>query len=195
MILPELQQPPPFLMPISDVFSLHQGRAVLWAGAIERGEVRKGDEVEIVGLDGGGCGVVTDIDALGTRVNQAGAGMHVGLVMRGARVHDGRRGHVLVAPGSMGAHTYFTADIKLLSEEEGGRDILPGDRLLFHVHTAAVWGAVTLPHGLDAVPPLGQATVAVTLDKPLGLEEGRRFAFRHHGRAAGTGTVTRLLAQ
>ncbi|MEU8780422.1 EF-Tu/IF-2/RF-3 family GTPase [Streptomyces sp. NPDC048637] len=182
-------------MSLSDVFSLHQGRAVMWTGAIERGTVRKGDEVESVGLGGGGRAIVTDIDAVGTRVDQATVGMNVGLVMPGARVHAIRRGHVLAAPGSVSAYAHVTAEIKLLPEEEGGRDIVSGHRLLFHVHTAAVWGAVTLPQGLDTVPPNGNATVTVTLDEPLALEEGRRFAFRHHGRAAGSGTVTRLVAQ
>ncbi|MEJ8654448.1 hypothetical protein WKI65_42040 [Streptomyces sp. MS1.AVA.3] len=185
----------PFLMPVCDIFPLRQGRAVMFTGAIERGHVHTGDTVEFVGLGSGGCALVTEIDARGTRVDEAGVGMNVGLVLRGAEAGGGERGQVLAAPGSVGAHAHFTAEIELLPEEEGGRDIVTGSRLLFHTYTAALRGTVTLPQGLDALRPHGRATVTVALDQPLALEEGRPFAFRHYGRAAGSGIVTRLLEQ
>ncbi|WP_030983202.1 hypothetical protein, partial [Streptomyces sp. NRRL S-1813] len=185
----------PFLMPVSDVVPLRQGRAVMFTGAIERGHVHTGDTVEFVGLGNSGCALVTEIDARGTRVDEAGVGRNVGLVLRGVEAGGGKQGQVLAAPGSVGAHAHFTAEIELLPEDEGGRDVVTGSRLIFYAYTAALRGTVTLPQGLDTLRPHGSATVTVALDKPLALEEGRPFAFRHYGRAAGSGIVTRLLAQ
>ncbi|MEW1779062.1 EF-Tu/IF-2/RF-3 family GTPase [Streptomyces sp. NPDC086777] len=181
----------PFLMPVEDVFRLRQGRAVMVTGRIERGRVRRGDEVEIVGSGGGTTVRVADIDAGRVRVGEAGADMHVGILLPGTAADTVERGQVLAAPGSVGAHARFTADIVLLSEEHGGADVVSGDRLRFHTRSAAVWGAVTL-HGVDVVRPRHGAGVTVTLDEPVALEVAQAFAFRHLGRAAGSGTVTRL---
>ncbi|MEU9483993.1 hypothetical protein AB0D83_10035 [Streptomyces decoyicus] len=183
----------PFLMPVSDVFPLRQGRAVMFTGAIERGHVHRGDTVEFVGLGSGGCALVTEIDARGKRVDEAGVGMNVGLVLRGVEAGGGKQGQVLAAPGSVGAHAHFTADIELLPEDQGGRDVVTGSRLTFYTYTAALRGTVTLPQRLDTLRPRGRATVTVALDRPLALEEGRPFAFRHYGSAAGSGIVARLL--
>lgn len=183
----------PFLMPVSDIFPLRQGRAVMFTGTVEHGHVHAGDTVEFVGPGSGGCALVTEIDAAGTRVDEAAVGMNVGLVLRGGEAGAGEQGQVLAAPGSIRAHAHFTAEIELLPEDEGGRDIVTGSRLIFYTYTAALRGTVTLPQGLDTLGPHGRATVTVALDKPLALEEGRPFAFRHHGRAAGSGLVTRLL--
>lgn len=185
----------PFLMPVEDVFRLRQGRVLMATGRIERGWVRRGDEVEIAGFGGGTNAVVADIDAGGRRTDEAGVGMNVGLVLRRAAAGALERGQVLAAPGSVNVHVGFAAEITLLSEEEDGAEVFSGERLCFYVRAAAVWGVVTapLPLGADVMRPLGTAAVTVTLEQPVALEEDQPFAFRHHGRAAGSGTVTQLL--
>ncbi|KWT58190.1 hypothetical protein ADL21_30850 [Streptomyces albus subsp. albus] len=182
-------------MPVEDVFSLNQGRLVMLTGRVERGRVRTGDEVESVGFEGGGTAHVVGIDAQRVRVGEAGAGMNAGLLLHGAEAGEAERGQVLAAPGSIAAHTVFAADIALLSEEEGAAEVRTGGSLAFYVRAAAVRGVVTLPHGMDALRPLHTATVTVALERPVALEESQPFAFRQHGRAAGSGTVTRLLRQ
>lgn len=182
-------------MPVEDVFHLRQGRAVMVTGLVERGRVRKGDTVELVGPGGGATARVEDVEQSQVRVAEAGAGagMNVGLLLGALPADAYRRGQVLVTPGSMSARAGFTADISVLSEEQGGADVVSGDRLCFYVRTAAVWGTVTLPEGSAMVRPLHGAEVTVTLDAPVALETGGPFTFRHHGRASGTGSVTRLL--
>ncbi|KOV61979.1 EF-Tu/IF-2/RF-3 family GTPase [Streptomyces sp. MMG1121] len=179
-------------MPVEDVFRLRQGRAVMVAGRIERGPVRTGDAVEVVGSAGGATALVADIEQGGVRVREACAHMNVGVLLRGVATDAVERGQVLAAPGSIGAHAGFTAEITLLSEGRGGADVVPGARLRFHLRTAAVWGTVVPLDGADVVRPLHGARVTVELDEPVALEEGQPFAFRHHGRAAGSGTVLRL---
>ena len=183
----------PFLMPVEDVFLRPQGRAVMVTGRIERGRVRRGDVVEIVGSGGSVTAVVADVEQGRVRTDAAGAGTNAGVLLRGVAPDAVARGRVLAAPGSVGAHAGLTADITLLSAEQGGADVVPGDRLCFHFRTAAVWGTVTLPGGTDTVRPLHGAEVTVALGEPVALEAGQSFAFRHRGRAAGSGTVTRLL--
>ncbi|MFJ3213520.1 EF-Tu/IF-2/RF-3 family GTPase [Streptomyces flaveolus] len=178
-------------MSVEDVFSLQQGRIVMLTGRIERGRVRTGDEVEIVGLEGGVTASVAGIDASRIRIDEARADMHVGILLQGIPADAVERGQVLAAPGSISAHACFTADIALLPEEQGGTDVTSGDRLRFHTRTAAVWGTVAL-HGVDVVRPLHRAEVTVTLEQSVAMEEAQAFAFRHHGRAAGSGTVLRL---
>ncbi|MFI9061417.1 EF-Tu/IF-2/RF-3 family GTPase [Streptomyces sp. NPDC053429] len=182
----------PFLMPVEDVFRLHQGRAVMATGRIERGRVRKGDAVEIIGLRGSATTLIAGIEQNHMSVGEARAQMNVGVLLRGTAADAVERGQVLAAPGSVSARTGFTADITLLSEDQGGAEVVSGDRLCFYVRTAAVWGTVTLPEGTDTVRPLHGAEVTVVLEEPVALEEGQSFAFRHHGRAAGSGTVIRL---
>ncbi|MFF4602612.1 EF-Tu/IF-2/RF-3 family GTPase [Streptomyces sp. NPDC001339] len=191
----------PFLMCVEDVFHLNQGRLVMPTGRIERGRVRRGDDVEIVGF--GSCAVthVTDIETgrlrvgepIRRRVDEASAGMHVGLLLPGAAAGAIERGVVLAAPRSIEAYSGFAADIALLSEEEGGAEIRTGDCLCFYIRAAAVCGAVTLPRGTDVLHPLHQGAVTVMLEQPVALEEGHSFPFRYRGRAAGSGTVTQLL--
>jgi elongation factor Tu len=164
-------------------------------GRIERGRVRTADEVEIVG-GSEGCSLtrVTGIEACRRQpVEEATAGMNVGLLLPGAAAGAVERGHVLAAPGSITVHSAFVADIAPLSEEQGGSEVLTGDVLDCHIHAGAVKGTVTLPGELDALRPLHMAAVTLTLERPVALEAGRSFAFRHRGRAAGSGTVTRLL--
>jgi elongation factor Tu len=182
----------PFLMPVEDLFRLRQGRAVMATGRIERGLVRKGDPVEIIGLGCGATALIADIEQNHESIGEAGAAMNVGVLLSGIAADAVKRGQVLATPGSVGAHTRFTADITLLSEEQGGADVVTGDRLRFHTRAAAVRGTVALPEGTERVRPLHRAEVTVVLEEPVALEEGQPFAFRHHGRAAGSGTVMRL---
>ncbi|MGW2463568.1 EF-Tu/IF-2/RF-3 family GTPase [Streptomyces sp. NPDC001761] len=182
----------PFLMPVEDVFRLRQGRVVMPTGRIERGRVRKGDAVEIIGLGGSATALVEGIEQHGMSIAEAGAEMNVGVLLRGIAADAVERGQVLAAPESVGAHTGFTADITLLSEEQGSADVVSAERLCFYTRTAAVWGTVTLPAGAETVRPYHGAEVTVVLEEPVALEEGQPFAFRHHGRAAGSGTVMRL---
>ncbi|MCG7209220.1 EF-Tu/IF-2/RF-3 family GTPase [Streptomyces arenae] len=178
-------------MSVEDVFSPRQGRTVMLTGRIERGRVRRGDEVEIVGPGGGATVRVADIDASRARVAEAGTDTHVGILLPGTAAQRAERGHVLATPGSISAHARFTADITLLPEEQGGADVVSGDRLHLHTRSAAVWATVEL-YGIDVVRPLHGAEVTVTLDEPVALEQAQPFAFRHHGRAAGSGTVLGL---
>lgn len=182
----------PFLMCVEDVFDTHQGRTVLVTGRIERGRVREGDEVEIVGFHGGTVLPVEGVDVYRRRVAEARADMNVVLSLPGKASGSVARGQVLAAPGSVGAHARFTADIALPADDHGGAEVRTGERLQFHFRAAVVRGAVTLAPGTDVLRPLHGGTVTVALEQPVALEEGQPFAFRHHGRAAGTGIVTRL---
>ncbi|MGW2445453.1 EF-Tu C-terminal domain-related protein [Streptomyces sp. NPDC001675] len=182
----------PFLMCVEDVFDRNQGRMVLLTGRIERGRVREGDMVETVGLDGGTLLPVRGVEVHHRRIDEAGADTHVGLLLPGVASSSIERGQVLAAPGSVAAHARFTADIALLAEDHGGAEIRSGERLQFHVRTAVVRGTVMLAPDTDVLPPLHRGTVMAALERPVALEEGQPFAFRQHGRAAGTGTVTRL---
>ncbi|MFF9868220.1 hypothetical protein ACF1G0_22935 [Streptomyces sp. NPDC013953] len=184
----------PFLMAVEDVFVRNQGRAVLACGRIERGRVRTADEVEIVGFAGGPVIRITGVDGCRPQDGEARAGMHAGLLLPGTVAGAIERGQVLAAPGSIGAHAVFAADIALLPEHQGGAEVLSGDHLHFHVRAGAVKGLVTLPDGMEVLRASHMAAVTVRLERPLALESGWVFAFRHHGRAAGSGTVTRLLS-
>ncbi|MFG1805646.1 EF-Tu/IF-2/RF-3 family GTPase [Streptomyces sp. NPDC049040] len=183
---------PPFLLVVEDVFDRDRGRAVLAAGRIERGRVRPGDVVEVVGQGGPAALPVTAVDSGGGRIREASAGMNIGLLLPGTGARP-ERGDVLATPGSVAAWRSFTAEIAVLPQDQGGAGIRTGDRAAFHIHAAAVPGTVRLPDGAAVLRPSHGATVTVTLDHPVALEEGRRFAFRYRGRATGSGTVTRLL--
>ncbi|MET9290594.1 EF-Tu/IF-2/RF-3 family GTPase [Streptomyces sp. NPDC003077] len=183
----------PFLMCVEDVFHRNQGRVVMVAGRVERGRVRKGDEVRLVGLGGDAIVPVRDIEADHRHIDEASAGMNVGLLLPGAATGAVERGQVLAAPGSIHAHIGFEADIALLSEEQGATEVRTGERFQFHLLAAGVSGVVTLPRETDVLRPLHKGVVTVRLEQPVALEEGRSFAFRHRNRAAGSGVVTRLL--
>ncbi|MEV7390959.1 EF-Tu/IF-2/RF-3 family GTPase [Streptomyces sp. NPDC091215] len=183
----------PFLMDIEDVLRRNQGRVVMLTGRIGRGRVRKGDEVAIVGFGGGAIVTVGDIEACRRYIDEASTGMNVGLLMRGVAAGAVERGQVLAAPGSISEHTRFAADIALLSEEHGAAEVRTGDRLQFHIRTAVVTGDVTLTRETDVLHPLHRGDVTITLERPVALEDGQSFAFRHLGRAAGSGVVTLVL--
>ncbi|MBL1083638.1 hypothetical protein JK359_16965 [Streptomyces actinomycinicus] len=182
----------PFLLPVEDVFCLQQGRVVKVTGRIERGRVHKGDTVEIIGLGGSTTALVADIEQHQMSTGEASADMNVGVLLRDVAADAVERGQVVATPGSVSAHIGFSAHIALLSEEQGSTGVVSGDRLRIHVRTAAVWGTVTLPEGIGMVRPLHGSDVTVALEEPVALEEGQSFAFRHHGRAAGSGIVTEL---
>ncbi|WP_039639983.1 EF-Tu/IF-2/RF-3 family GTPase [Streptomyces sp. 769] len=179
-------------MPVEDVFRRHQGRTVLVTGRIERGRVRIGNEVEVVGPSRGPIAVVDGIEDGRVRIDEASAEMNVGVLLRGVAADVVERGQVLATPGSIDTYAAFTADITLLSEEQGSTAVVVGDRLCFYTRTAVLWGTVTVLHGTDVVRPLHGAGVTVALEEPVALEEGQAFAFRHRGRAAGSGIVTQL---
>jgi elongation factor Tu len=184
---------PSFLMTVEDVFTLHQGRSVLASGRVERGRVRRGDEVAVVGSGAEETVRVTGIRDGGVQVGEAGAGANAGLLLPGAVTGVLERGQVLAAPSSIRAYGVFTAEIAVLAEDEGGGEVRTGDTLDCYVRVGGVRGVVTLPPGLEVLRPLHLATVRIALDRPVPLESGDRLAFRLHGRAAGSGTVNRLL--
>ncbi|MEV8551048.1 EF-Tu/IF-2/RF-3 family GTPase [Streptomyces glaucescens] len=180
-------------MTVEDVFLLHQGRLVLASGRIERGRVRRGDEVTSVGSGPGTTARVAGIRDGRHAVAEARAGTNAALLLPGAVTGGVARGHVLAAPGSIRAYGVFDAEIALSAQDEGGGEVRTGDALTCYLRAAGAEGVVTLPPGLDVLPPLHLATVRITLGRPVALEPGHRFPFRRHGRAAGCGTVTRLL--
>lgn len=183
----------PFLMVVEDVFPARRGGAVMVTGRVERGRVREGEPVEVVGPAGRPtAAVVAGIERNRVWVAEAGAELNVGVLLDGVAAVGVARGQVLAAPGSIAAHRHFTADIAVLSAEQGGADVFSGDRLRVHIRAAAVRGTVTLPEGTDVVRPVHGAAVTVALEEAVALEVGQSFAFRHHGRAAGSGTVTGL---
>ncbi|MFJ8584711.1 hypothetical protein ACIRD2_08620 [Streptomyces sp. NPDC093595] len=182
----------PFLMVVEDVFVRNRGRVVLACGRIGRGRVRTGDEVQIVGCAGGPVTRIAGIDGYGPHAGEVSAGTHAGLLLPGSATGTIERGQVLATPGSIGAHAVFAADIAVLPESQGGAEVFTGDALHFHVGACAVRGNVVLPDGVEVLRPSHLAAVTVRLERPVALETGWAFAFRHHGRAAGSGAVTRL---
>ncbi|MEU5540748.1 hypothetical protein [Streptomyces sp. NPDC020362] len=183
----------PFLFVVEDVFTRNQGRAVAAAGVIVRGRVHSGADVSIVGSGRNELVPVTGIEVDKHHVDEAITGMNVALLLPGKSAVE--RGHVLAAPGSIGAHQSFRAEVSVLPEAQGGFEVRTGDHLAFYIHSGAMRGVVTLPTGLDALRPTHLAAVTVTLERPVALEVGQHFAFRHRGRAAGSGRVSELLCR
>jgi len=191
--VPERYVSAPFLMPVENVLTI-TGRGTVVTGAIERGQVRSGDAVEIVGLGAVVTTVVTGVETFGKTMERAEAGDNTALLLRGVRRHQVRRGQVVAAPGSLAAHRRFTASVYLLPADEGGRrtEVRTGYRPQFFVRTTDVAGALDLgPDGVAA--PGDRVTVAVELGQPVALEPGLGFAIREGGRTVGAGTVTGLL--
>ncbi|MFD3453881.1 hypothetical protein ACFWVC_17095 [Streptomyces sp. NPDC058691] len=148
--------------------------------------------MELVGFGGGAITHVSGIDACGARLAEAGEGMNAGLTLSPSAAGTVERGQVLATPGSIGAYAEFTATIALLPEEHGGSEVSTGTSLAFYLRGAALSGTVALTHD-HSLHPCHQGAVTVTLERPVALECGQRFAFRYRGRAAGSGTVARLL--
>jgi elongation factor Tu len=183
----------PFLMPVENVLTI-TGRGTVVTGAIERGQVRSGDAVEVIGLGATVTSVVTDVETFGKTMERAEAGDNAALLLRGVRRHQVRRGQVVSVPGGLTAHQRFTATVFLLPAAEGGRrtDVRTGYRPQFFVRTTDVVGVLDL--GADGVASPGdRVSVTVELGKPVALESGLGFAIREGGRTVGAGTVDSLL--
>ncbi|HPN73209.1 MAG TPA: elongation factor Tu [Candidatus Omnitrophota bacterium] len=184
----------PFLMPIEDVFSI-TGRGTVGTGRIERGKVKVGEEVEIVGLGDTKKSTVTGIEMFRKLLDEGQAGDNVGVLLRGIDKNNLERGQVLAAPGSITPHTKFKAEVYILSKEEGGRHtpFFNGYRPQFYIRTTDVTGVVTLAKGVEMVMPGDNVTVEVELITPVAIEKELRFAIREGGHTVGAGVVAEIL--
>jgi len=191
---PERAVDQPFLMPIEDVFGI-KGRGTVVTGRIERGIVKTGDEVEIVGMGERRKVIVTGVEMFMKTLEQGEAGDNVGTLLRGVERTDVERGQVLAKPGSINPHTKFQAEVYVLSKEEGGRHtpFFPGYRPQFYIRTTDVTGAIELPEGVEMVMPGDNIQMGVELITPVAIEEGLRFAIREGGRTVGAGAVTQIV--
>ena len=191
---PERDLDKPFLMPIEDVFSI-TGRGTVATGKIERGKVKVGEEVEIVGIKPTQKTVVTGVEMFKKQLEEGLAGDNVGVLLRGLNRSDIERGQVLAKPGSITPHKKFEAEVYILSKEEGGRHtpFFSGYRPQFYVRTTDVTGTVTLPSGVEMVMPGDNVKMTVELVTPVAIEKGLRFAIREGGRTVGAGVVTEIL--
>ena len=191
---PERETDKPFLMPVEDVFTI-TGRGTVATGRIERGTIKVGTEVEIVGLtEAPRKTVVTGVEMFRKLLDQAEAGDNVGLLLRGIDRESVERGQVLAKPGSIKPHTKYKAEVYVLRKEEGGRHtaFFSGYRPQFYFRTTDVTGVVTLPEGVEMVMPGDNVTIEVELITPIAMERGVRFAIREGGRTVGAGVVTEV---
>ncbi|CAK0747237.1 translation elongation factor Tu 1 [Gammaproteobacteria bacterium] len=184
----------PFLMPIEDVFTI-SGRGTVVTGRVERGVVKVGDEVEIVGIRPTTKTTCTGVEMFRKLLDQGEAGDNVGVLLRGTKRDDVERGQVLAKPGSITPHTRFLAEVYILSKDEGGRHtpFFKGYRPQFYFRTTDVTGAVELPEGVEMVMPGDNIQMTVSLISPIAMEEGLRFAIREGGRTVGAGVVAKIL--
>jgi elongation factor Tu len=185
----------PFLMPIEDVFGI-KGRGTVVTGRIERGVVKTGEDVEIVGFTETRKTVCTGVEMFRKILDQGEAGDNVGCLLRGVEREDVERGQVLAKPGSITPHTKFEAEVYVLSKEEGGRHtpFFNGYRPQFYIRTTDVTGSTNLPDGVEMVMPGDNVKMTAELIMPVALEEGVRFAIREGGRTVGAGVITKILA-
>ncbi len=185
----------PFLMPVEDVFGI-KGRGTVVTGRIERGIVKTGEEVEIVGITETRKTTVTGVEMFKKLLDEGQAGDNVGCLLRGIERDDVQRGQVLAKPGSIKPHTKFQAQVYVLSKEEGGRHtpFFNGYRPQFYVRTTDVTGSIKLPEGTEMVMPGDNVNIDVELIQPVAIEEGLRFAIREGGRTVGAGVVTKITA-
>jgi elongation factor Tu len=194
--IPTPQRPidKPFLMPIEDVFTI-SGRGTVVTGRVERGIVKVGDEIEVVGLRPNQATVVTGVEMFRKVLDEGQAGDNVGVLLRGTKKEDVERGMVLAKPKSITPHTKFKAEIYVLAKEEGGRHtpFFNGYRPQFYFRTTDVTGVATLPDGVEMVMPGDNTQVNVELIMPIAMEKGLRFAIREGGRTVGSGTVSEIL--
>jgi elongation factor Tu len=182
-----------FLMPIEDIFSI-SGRGTVVTGRIERGIIKVGDEVEIIGIHDTTKTVVTGVEMFRKLLDQGQAGDNVGILLRGTKKDDVERGQVLAKPGSITPHTKFKGEVYILTKEEGGRHtpFFNGYRPQFYFRTTDVTGVANLPEGTEMVMPGDNVNLDVTLIAPIAMEKGVRFAIREGGRTVGAGTVTEI---
>jgi elongation factor Tu len=183
-----------FLMPVEDVFSI-SGRGTVVTGRVERGIIKVGDEIEIVGLRPTVKTVCTGVEMFRKLLDQGQAGDNVGILLRGTKREEVERGQVLAKPGSITPHTKFTAEIYVLSKEEGGRHtpFFNGYRPQFYFRTTDVTGSIELPKGTEMVMPGDNVSIVVSLIQPIAMEEGLRFAIREGGRTVGAGVVAKII--
>jgi len=191
---PERAKDRPFLMPIEDVFTI-SGRGTVVTGRVERGIVKVGDEVEIVGLRPTTKTVATGVEMFRKLLDQGEAGDNIGVLLRGTKREEVERGQVLAAPGSITPHTHFQCEAYVLTKEEGGRHtpFFANYRPQFYFRTTDVTGTVTLPEGTEMVMPGDNITMEVELLVPIAMDEGLRFAIREGGRTVGAGVVAKIL--
>jgi len=192
---PERETDKPFLLPVEDVFSI-SGRGTVVTGRIERGIVKVGEEVEIVGIRDTQKTIVTGVEMFRKLLDQGQAGDNVGILLRGTKREEVQRGQVLCKPGSIKPHTHFTGEIYVLSKEEGGRHtpFFNNYRPQFYFRTTDVTGAIELPEGKEMVMPGDNVSITVKLIAPIAMEEGLRFAIREGGRTVGAGVVAKIHA-
>jgi len=183
-----------FLMPVEDVFSI-SGRGTVATGRIERGVVKVGEEIEIVGIKETTKTTVTGVEMFRKLLDQGQAGDNVGVLLRGTKREDIERGQVLCKPGSIKPHTKFDAEVYVLSKDEGGRHtpFFNGYRPQFYFRTTDVTGAIDLPEGVEMVMPGDNVSLKVSLIAPIAMEEGLRFAIREGGRTVGAGVVAKII--
>ncbi len=193
--VPERDVTKPFLMPVEDIFSI-EGRGTVVTGKIERGVIKVGEEVEIVGIKATQKSVVTGIEMFNKNLQEGMAGDNAGILLRGLKKEDITRGQVLCKPGTTTPHDNFTAEIYVLKKEEGGRHtpFFKGYKPQFYIRTTDVTGDVTLAEGTEMVMPGDTVKITVKLVTPVALEESQRFAIREGGKTVGAGVVTKIIA-
>jgi elongation factor Tu len=192
--LPERAIDKPFLMPIEDVFSI-SGRGTVVTGRVERGIVKSGEEVEIVGIRATTKTTVTGVEMFRKLLDEGRAGENIGALLRGTKREDVERGQVLAKPGTIKPHTKFESEVYVLSKEEGGRHtpFFKGYRPQFYFRTTDVTGEIQLPDGVEMVMPGDNIQMVVSLIAPIAMEEGLRFAIREGGRTVGAGVVAKII--
>ena len=194
--IPQPERPidKPFIMPVEDVFSI-SGRGTVVTGRIERGIVKVGEAIEIVGLRPTQTTTCTGVEMFRKLLDEGRAGDNVGLLLRGTKREDVERGQVLAKPGSVKPHTKFTAEIYVLNKEEGGRHtpFFSNYRPQFYFRTTDVTGSIKLPEGVEMIMPGDNVSIEATLISPIAMEEGLRFAIREGGRTIGAGVVAKIL--
>ena len=191
---PQRETDKPFLMPIEDVFSI-EGRGTVVTGRVERGEVKVGDAVEIVGMKETGKTTITGVEMFRKELDKGHAGDNIGCLLRGTKKEEVERGQVLAKPGSITPHTTFTAEIYVLSKEEGGRHspFFSNYRPQFYFRTTDVTGIIKLQEGVEMVMPGDKVTINVELIAPIAMEKTQRFAIREGGRTVASGRVTEIV--
>jgi elongation factor Tu len=191
--LPQREVDKPFLMPMEDVFSI-SGRGTVVTGRVERGKVKVGEEVEIVGFKPTEKKVVTGVEMFRKLLDEGVAGDNIGVLLRGVEKDEVERGQVLAKPGSITPHMKFKAEVYILSKEEGGRHtpFFNGYRPQFYIRTTDVTGSLNLPEGVEMVMPGDNTTISAELMVPVAIEKGSRFAIREGGRTVGAGTITEI---
>jgi len=191
---PERDSDKPFMMPVEDVFSI-TGRGTVATGRVERGQIKVGEEVEIIGIHDTTKTTVTGVEMFRKLLDYAEAGDNIGALLRGVAREDVQRGQVLAAPGSITPHTKFKADVYVLSKDEGGRHtpFFSNYRPQFYFRTTDVTGVVNLPEGTEMVMPGDNVEMTVELIAPIAIEDGTRFSIREGGRTVGSGVVTEIM--